>query len=47
MLPALTVYLLYVAWPVVSMLRDSLFQWDGISPKRTFVGLDNYRRSAD
>jgi raffinose/stachyose/melibiose transport system permease protein len=41
-LPALLVYILYVAWPVVSTIQYSFFDWDGISTDREFVGLDNY-----
>ncbi|MBX3028892.1 MAG: sugar ABC transporter permease [Chloroflexi bacterium] len=41
-LPALVVYALYVAWPVVSTIQYSFFDWDGISPDREFIGLDNY-----
>ncbi len=41
-LPALVVYGLYVAWPVVSTIQASFFDWDGITPQREYVGLDNY-----
>lgn len=41
-LPALLVYVLYVAWPVVSTVQASFFDWNGISPDREYVGLDNY-----
>jgi raffinose/stachyose/melibiose transport system permease protein len=41
-LPAMAVYLLYVAWPVVSTVQASFFDWDGISPDREYIGLDNY-----
>ncbi|MBI2939586.1 MAG: sugar ABC transporter permease [Chloroflexi bacterium] len=41
-LPALGVYLLFVAWPVISVVRDSFYDWDGIRPRRTFIGLGNY-----
>lgn len=41
-LPALIIYLFYVAWPIVSMFQYSLYQWNGISPDKTFVGLGNY-----
>jgi raffinose/stachyose/melibiose transport system permease protein len=41
-LPALLVYALYVAWPVIATVQYSFFDWDGISPDREFVGLDNY-----
>ena len=41
-LPALIIYLLFVAWPVVSIFQYSLFDWDGISPNLTYIGLQNY-----
>lgn len=41
-LPALSAYTLYVAWPVISTVQFSFLDWDGISPDRTFVGLQNY-----
>jgi ABC-type sugar transport system permease subunit len=41
-LPAVALYTLYVAWPVISTVQASFFDWDGISPDRTFVGLQNY-----
>jgi raffinose/stachyose/melibiose transport system permease protein len=41
-LPALIVYTLYVAWPVISTIQFSFLDWDGISPDREFVGLQNY-----
>ncbi len=41
-LPALAIYLFYVAWPLISMFHYSLYQWNGLSPDKTFVGLNNY-----
>lgn len=41
-LPALAIYLFYVAWPLVSMFKYSFYQWDGLSSDMTFVGLNNY-----
>ena len=41
-LPAVGLFLFYVAWPIVSMLQYSFFDWDGLSPSKTFVGLQNY-----
>lgn len=41
-LPALAVYLLYVGWPITSLLQYSATDWDGLSPTFTFVGFDNY-----
>lgn len=41
-LPALSLYLLYVAWPIVATVQYSFFDWNGITPDREFVGLQNY-----
>ena len=42
LLPALSVYLLFVGWPVVSIFQYGFYDWNGISRNRTFVGLQNY-----
>lgn len=42
-LPALILYVAFVAWPVVEVFRMSLTDWDGASPTREFIGADNYR----
>jgi raffinose/stachyose/melibiose transport system permease protein len=42
LVPALSVYLLFVAWPVVSIFQYGFYDWNGISRDRTFVGLQNY-----
>lgn len=44
LLPALLIYGVFLVYPMVDSLWLSLFDWDGLSPTRTFVGLDNYRR---
>lgn len=41
-LPAMAIFTLYVAWPIVSTVQYSFFDWDGISPTREFIGLQNY-----
>lgn len=47
--PALLVFGLFTAYPIIQTLRLSFFEWDGISATQSFVGLDNYREllSAD
>ena len=35
-------YALFVIYPILYVIVLSTFRWDGISPNRTFVGLDNY-----
>ena len=44
LLPALSVYLVFLVYPIFNSLWVSLHEWDGLSPTWTFVGLANYRR---
>jgi ABC-type sugar transport system permease subunit len=41
-LPALLVYLLFVAWPIISTVSTSFYNWDGVSPQKNYVGFKNY-----
>jgi raffinose/stachyose/melibiose transport system permease protein len=43
LLPALAIYILFMAVPLLGSIRLSLFTGEGIVPK-TFVGLDNFRQ---
>lgn len=45
-LPALTLLLVFVYYPIVENLRLSLYSWSAFSAQPTFVGLDNYRTAA-
>lgn len=40
--PALALIALFVAWPVASAVRFSVYRWKGFGPLQDFVGLDNY-----
>jgi raffinose/stachyose/melibiose transport system permease protein len=40
--PALGIYIAVVVYPMVFSVYLSFFRWDGISPRRAFVGLQNY-----
>ena len=40
--PALLIYAVVVVYPMVFSFYLSFFRWDGISPTRVFVGLQNY-----
>jgi raffinose/stachyose/melibiose transport system permease protein len=40
--PSLLIYTVVVVYPMLYSAYLSLFQWDGISPTKTFVGLGNY-----
>ncbi|MDU5947764.1 MAG: sugar ABC transporter permease, partial [Paenibacillus macerans] len=42
LLPALLIYLVVIVIPSLYTLQLSLYSWNGISPKKTFVGLQNY-----
>ena len=42
LLPALLIYSVFLIYPMFDSLGISLTNWDGLSPKRTFVGLANY-----
>jgi raffinose/stachyose/melibiose transport system permease protein len=42
-LPAVAVYATFLVWPTMKSLWLSLTSWDGLSPTKTFVGLQNYR----
>lgn len=44
LLPAFLVYFVFTFLPILETIRTSLFDWDGISPTRQFVGLQNYTR---
>lgn len=42
LLPALTIYGLLVLWPLARLMLLSLQEWNGLTPERKWVGLDNY-----
>ncbi len=41
--PALFIYGLFLLYPMLASLAISFTNWDGISPRWEFTGLDNYR----
>lgn len=41
--PAVLLYAGLVLWPLVQAFQLSFYRWSGLSAKRAFVGLDNYR----
>lgn len=45
-LPALTLLVVFVYYPIVDNFRLSLFSWSAFSPRPVFVGLDNYSTAA-
>ncbi len=42
LLPALLIYLVFVAWPVVQSIYFGFFEWNGLGKEMTFNGLQNY-----
>ena len=42
--PALLVYGIFVLYPIVQSVAYSFYQWSGIAPGFTFVGLGNYQQ---
>jgi raffinose/stachyose/melibiose transport system permease protein len=40
--PALTIYIVVVVYPMAYSAYLSFFKWDGVSPTKQFVGLQNY-----
>lgn len=41
--PAVAMILLYMIYPILDTFLTSQYDWNGISPDRTFVGLSNWR----
>jgi raffinose/stachyose/melibiose transport system permease protein len=44
LLPGAIIYTLFLIWPILQATYYSLFNWNGLGPATTFVGLDNYTR---
>lgn len=42
LIPALAIYVVFLVYPIINAIGTSFYQWDGLSPNRVFVGLDNY-----
>ena len=42
-IPALILFTAFVVWPFIMGINYSLYDWDGVSPDKLFVGLDNYK----
>src|SRR5262245_60796263 len=46
LLPAFVFLTAFIIWPVVLSIQLSFYDWNGIAPTRTFVGLGNWRALA-
>lgn len=42
-LPALILYTIFMVYPTINVFYESLFKTGGLSGKKTFVGLDNFK----
>lgn len=42
MAPALILFGTFILYPLVATIQLSFFEWNGLSPERTFVGFENY-----
>lgn len=42
--PALSVFSIFVLWPLLDSFRYSLTNWNGFNPNYKFVGLDNFAK---
>jgi raffinose/stachyose/melibiose transport system permease protein len=40
--PVMILMLIYIAYPIIETFRTSLFEWNGISPDRKFIGMANW-----
>jgi raffinose/stachyose/melibiose transport system permease protein len=43
LLPAFAFLVVFVVWPILSSVRLSFYEWNGITASRRFAGLDNWR----
>lgn len=43
--PALALFLLFSVWPFLEVFHLSIYEWDGIAPTMTFVGLANFKQA--
>lgn len=41
--PALTLFTIFMLYPTLSVFQMALYKWGGLSSKRTFVGLNNFK----
>src|SRR5215510_9490068 len=46
LLPAVVFLAAFIVWPVLLSIQLSFYDWNGIAPFRTFVGLANWKSLA-
>ena len=44
LLPSISIFLVFVIYPIFQSIYYSLFNWKGFGPAVDFVALDNYKR---
>lgn len=44
LLPSISIFLIFVIYPIIQSIYYSLFNWKGLGPAVDFVALDNYKR---
>ncbi|MCU9593557.1 sugar ABC transporter permease [Caldibacillus thermolactis] len=42
-LPALLVYTIFIIYPILATFNYSLFEWNGISKEKVFIGFENFK----
>src|SRR6478609_9693210 len=47
LLPVVALMLIFIYWPLVYSVYLSFFDWNFVSPDKTWVGFDNYTRLLD
>jgi len=43
LIPSLVLIAVFIVYPIMDTLRISLYQWNGISADKVFIGLDNWK----
>lgn len=43
LLPAIIILLVFIVYPIIDSFKISFFEWNGISPTKKFIGLDNWK----
>lgn len=43
-LPATVMFLTFIVYPTIQVFRMSLYKWGGLSPKKTFIGFQNFQK---
>lgn len=41
--PALILIGIYIIWPIIMSFDLSLYEWDGVSPQKLYLGLKNWK----